>query len=103
MYRSGDLKPEESYQSLTSPLSALAAKALDTSRHKLQNGWSTLNSDLPQAGFDNIHSDVVASDRVAEARVSFSMNSIAAYRAILSTYAGKGMPGAPTVHEVRDV
>ena len=71
-----------------------------TSGHKFKYGWSTLHSDLQQAGFVDIHSEAVANDRLPELRPAISMTNVGAYRGILLAFAKKGISGSPAEDEV---
>lgn len=45
---------------------------------RFSHGWNTMDDDMRAAGLTNVTRDCVSSDRVAETRTAFTMNSLAA-------------------------
>ena len=66
----------------------------------MSSGWSTLGEVLPQAGFTDLQSETVPSDRLPELRRDVSEITAAACKAILETCHEKGLEGAPDADEV---
>ena len=85
----------------TVALNTMFARTLELQMHRMANGWSTLGEVLPQAGFTDVQSEAVPSDRLPELRSGISEVTAAACKAILETCYKKGLEGAPNANEVR--
>jgi hypothetical protein len=74
--------------------SAMGQMVLSAMRPRFEYGWSDLVADMRAAGLDNVHTEVVAADRVYATRSRLTANGMEAIFAWARLQSARGSDGA---------
>jgi hypothetical protein len=68
--------------------------------HHFQNGWNSLTTEMRAAGLRDVHSEVVAADRVYATRPRLTANGIVAIFAWARLASARGAEGSLTMQQL---